>query len=87
MAFRTAFPNANHLLCWLHSRINVEEKLTKLGIKNKTEFLKDIFGEKIGDKKMKGLADAESYEEFDEKWSELGKSLLVYKEYYKLSIF
>lgn len=76
-ALRNRWRSATHLLCWIHSKDNVKMKLNGLQMdeKKKTEYLKDIYGEKVGSTKVKGLGDSESEEEFEKKFSELGKSL------------
>ena len=74
-ALRTVWKNAGHLLCWIHSKDNVIKKLGALNMSYdvQQEYLKDIYGEKVGETKVKGLADSENEDEFEVKFNQLGK--------------
>ena len=58
-ALKSVFTKANHLLCDIHFRDNVEKKMTELGIagREKKEMLLDIFGVNKGGVQTKGLVD------------------------------
>ena len=72
-AFDACFPLSTHLLCDIHMKDNIIQKLSDLGIRggvSKT-FTRDIFGNQVGDVKYKGLVDCSSPAEFDEKLTEI----------------
>ena len=64
-ALKTCFSNADHLLCWIHSKDNVEKKLAYLKLRFTKSYINEIFGEKSGNVKVKGLLDSESQEEYE----------------------
>lgn len=68
-AFQVCFPGSHHLLCDLHMVDNIERKLCNLGIRGNIAKLykNDIFGSVYDGKKVKGLIDCLSKQEFDEK--------------------
>ena len=45
-AFKTCFPNADHLLCWIHSKDNAKRKLTDLKLRFPKRYINEIFEEK-----------------------------------------
>ncbi|GAU89596.1 hypothetical protein RvY_02130 [Ramazzottius varieornatus] len=57
--FKDLFPAANHLLCDIHMRDNIEKKLRALGEKPDVsmQVIQDIFGKKQGTDKTAGLVD------------------------------
>ena len=59
-AFKTCFPNADHLLCWTHSKDNAKRKLTDLKLRFPKSYINEIFGEEIGNVKVKGLSEEKS---------------------------
>ena len=67
--FQLAYPECQHILCFLHLRRNITHKLTELGVKNAVakEILNDIFGFQKGTHRVGGLVDSTSEEEFDKK--------------------
>ena len=72
-AFKTCFPNADHLLCWIHSKDNVKRRLADLKLRFTKNYINEIFGEKSGNLKIKGLLDSESQEEYESEWNRLEK--------------
>lgn len=42
---KTFFSKADHLLCWLHAKDNVQKKLIDLNIKNGS-YINELFGKK-----------------------------------------
>ena len=66
-AFHAQFPNAKHLLCFIHVKNRIKIKLRDLGIPVDISkgFIVDIFGEQHGTHKLCGLVDCESPEQFD----------------------
>ena len=65
------FKQPNHLLCWIHVKDNISQKLSKLKITNPFVIIHAIFGEKSETTKIKGLLNAENEDEFEEKWKML----------------
>ena len=59
-AFKTCFPNADHLLCWTRSKDNAKRKLTDLKLRFPKSYINEIFGEEIGNVKVKGLSEEKS---------------------------
>lgn len=57
-AFESVFRGASHLLCSIHLRDNIEKALTKCGVENHERYIKEIFGQKTRDNKIKGLLDS-----------------------------
>ena len=81
-AFAENFERTTHLLCSIHLRKNVENRLIELGIKGKEkdDVLADIFGRQVGEVYEHGLCDAKSPENFrcqmehlKEKWLKIEK--------------
>lgn len=72
-ALRSCFGEGIHLLCWIHVKDNIKKKLSELGCKNKSEYIREIFGKVSGDVKVKGLLDAKSDEEFENEFARLEK--------------
>jgi len=70
-SMETCFKKAHHLLCFIHAKDNISSMLSKLNVENPEDFIKEIFGEKVGKQKIKGLLDSSSGEEFEEKWNRL----------------
>ena len=77
-AFRENFERTTQLLCSIHLKKNVENRLVEMGItgKIKEEIVADIVGRQVGDVYERGLSDAESAEDFSKqmevvkgKWS------------------
>ena len=77
-AFRENFERTTQLLCSIHLKKNVGNRLVEMGItgKIKEEIVADIFGRQVGDVYERGLSDAESQEYFSKqievvkgKWS------------------
>ena len=64
-AIKICFPNADHLLCWIHSKDNVKRKLADLKLRFTKSYINKVFGEKSGNVKVKGLLDSESQEEYE----------------------
>eukprot|EP00112_Aurelia_sp_Birch-Aquarium-sp1_P010637 Seg2265.2 transcript_id=Seg2265.2/GoldUCD/mRNA.D3Y31 product="hypothetical protein" protein_id=Seg2265.2/GoldUCD/D3Y31 len=97
-ALKSVFTKANHLLCDIHFRDNVEKKMTELGIagREKKEMLLDIFGVNKDGVQTKGLVDCWGYREVDEmfltlkgKWCTLhdkGENFAQYFENNKLQL-
>ena len=69
--FGEMFPEANHLLCDIHMRDNVEKQLRELGVRPSgiVEVVCDIFGSKEGNQKTAGSVDCtdKNFEEEKEK--------------------
>ena len=92
-AMQTCFPCSKQLLCWIHSRDNVEVKLKNLGVKDKQQYMEEIYGKRCGNLKIKGLLDVVDDREFEEKWKTLeekwkqrgnsGIAFLKYMQVYK----
>ena len=72
-AIKICFPNADHLLCWIHSKDNVKRKLADLKLRFPKSYINEIFGEKRGNVKVKGLLDSESQEEYESEWKRVEK--------------
>ena len=72
-AFKTCFPNADHLVYWIHSKDNVKRKLADLKLRFTKSYINKVFGEKSGNVKVKGLLDSESQEEYESEWKRLEK--------------
>lgn len=79
-AFACELPDAIHLRCKIHLADNLENKLRDLSFSTDAQksILSSIFGKRNGDTREKGLADANSADEFDEmlssfkyEWDEL----------------
>ena len=79
--FSNLFPTPIHLLCDLHMKDNIQNKLQDLQFRNckKDEILADIFGKKLGDYIKKGLVDFESVEEFDGYYQELKRKWIAFE--------
>ena len=75
-AFKKACPETIHLLCSLHRRQNIKDKLRELHVGGDKQeiILADIFGKQFGSQQVKGLIDSE-----DEKEFELGFEILSKK--------
>ena len=73
-AMNACFKQPNHLLCWIHVKDYISKKLSKLKITIPSVIINAIFGEKSGTIKIKDLLDAESEEEFEEKWKKLANN-------------
>ena len=58
-------------MCWIHSKENIENKLSKLQVKDKNVYLEDIFGKTSGNTKIKGLLDCFEENEFLAEWNNL----------------
>ena len=71
-AFQACFSNADHLLCWIHSKDNVKRKLTDLKQISKKLHQWNIWGEKWN-VKVKGLLYSESKEEYESESKRLKK--------------
>ena len=67
-AFNSWFNKAQHLLCWIHKRENIENKLSKLQVKDKNIYIEEVFGKTSGNIKIKGLLDC-----FWREWVEVEK--------------
>ena len=80
--FSNLFPTAIHLLCDLHMKDNIQNKLKDLQFRNceKEEILADTFGKKRGDYIKKGLVDSESVEEFDGCYQELKRKWIAFED-------
>ena len=72
-AFKACFPNADHLLCWIHSKDNVKRKLADLKLRFSGSYINEILGEKSGNMKVKGLLDSKLQEEYESEWKRLKK--------------
>ena len=46
--FKTCFPSAYHLLCWIHSKDNVKRKVADLTLRFTKSYINEIFGRKVG---------------------------------------
>ena len=66
-SFDTCFSGAKHLLCDLHMKDNIKQKLLNLNISTNESkiFMDDIFGIQIGQSKRAGLVDCTSEDAFD----------------------
>ena len=87
-SLKASFHQADHLLCWLHVKDNVQKKLAAIGVKDKGQYMREIFGQTAGDLKVRGLLDCETDEEFEEewknlemKWDERGMTGVTFKRY------
>ena len=71
--FKRNVPYATFLRCFIHYKKNIEEHLEnrRFGKELKKLFLDEIFGLQNSDKKLCGLVDCSSEEEFDQKLSTL----------------
>ena len=71
--FRDLFPSSIHLLCDLHMKDNVKEKLRNSNFRQEeiNIVMRDIFGRKVGEIVEKGLVDARSIGKFDEIYENL----------------
>ena len=91
--FLECFPNADHLLCTIHMKYDINSACKGLNLQSESKnLIRDIFGVRDGDAKIKGLIDAETDAEFDavystrkDKWLNItnGKKLLKYIEEHK----
>ena len=65
-AFKQEFPEADHHLCYIHLKRNMESKLTKLGIHGKDQFsfVHDVIGGKVEGTCFHGIVDCEDGNEF-----------------------
>ena len=70
-AFKSCFNKAQHLLCWIHAKENIENKLSKLQVKDKNIYMEEIFGKTSGNIKIKGLLDCFEENEFLAEWKNL----------------
>jgi hypothetical protein len=94
-AFEEAFPNSIHLYCQMHIMDNIKD--LRLESSQSIEIENELFGFQIGNVKTKGLVDAESELEFDQKFdkfktllenmSDPGKKFLDYFNKYKYKVF
>ena len=66
-AFKQACPEAIHLLCSLHCRRNIKDKLRELHVGGDAQeiVIADIFGKQIGPQQIEGLVDSEDHKEFE----------------------
>ena len=71
--FKLCFPNADHLLCWIYIKDNVKRKLSDLQRRFVKRYIDEIFGEKSGNVKVKGLLHTKSQEEYESEWKCLEK--------------
>ena len=69
-ALKASFPNADHLLCFIHTEDNIIRKCVNLNIDSRI-YSKEIFGVKSGNTKVKGLVDCNSDEEFEREFLRL----------------
>ena len=58
---KASFPNADHLLCFIHAEYNIIRKCVNLSIDSRI-YIKEIFGVKLGNTKVKELVDCNSDE-------------------------
>ena len=70
-AFKSCFNKAQHLLCWIHAKENIENKLSKLQVKDKNIYMEETFGKTSGNIKIKGLLDCFEENEFLAEWKNL----------------
>eukprot|EP00111_Clytia_hemisphaerica_P021678 TCONS_00063739-protein len=78
-AFAKTFPLSDQLRCFIHSRKNVEQKLTDFGLSScKSTIVEDIFGKTEGTHRYDGLVHATDKDTFDalveslkDKWDNL----------------
>lgn len=89
-AFSHEFRFAVHLLCFIHVRKNIKEKLSACSISDtvQTEILGDIFGKKVGSTLLEGLVDSEDVVSFEdnaalllEKWMRNEDELVAIEEF------
>ena len=82
-AFACELPDAIHLRCKIHLADNIERKLIELSYNKEARLciLKSVFGQRKGQEREKGLADATSADDFDnmlaakrEEWHDLEAS-------------
>ena len=78
-AFSQVFPNAIHLLCSIHFRRNITDKMKNLGIENHLQqvVLGDLFGKQVSTHHLEGILDSENSDEFDRAFSLLSKKWLA----------
>ena len=78
--FSNLFSTTVHLLCDLHMKDNIQNKLQDSQFRNseKDEILADIFGKKLDDYIKKGLVDSESVEEFDGCYQKLKRKWIAF---------
>ena len=70
-AFKSCFNKAQNLLCWIHAKENIENKLSKLQVKDKNIYMEETFGKTSGNIKIKGLLDCFEENEFLAEWKNL----------------
>ena len=72
-AFHIQFPQAKHLLCFIHVRNRISAKLKDLGISGDyaNAFITDVFGQQQGTHKFCGLVDCDSPQQFDDELLQL----------------
>ena len=72
-AFHIQFPQAQHLLCFIHVRNRISAKLRDLGISGDyvNAFITDVFSQQQGTHKFCGLVDCDSPQQFDKELSQL----------------
>ena len=87
-AFKSCFSKAQHLLCWIHAKENIENKLSKLQVKDKNIYMEEIFGKTSGNITLKGLLDCFEENEFlsewknlEEKWKKRGVEVYQFLKY------
>ena len=67
-AIGTCFNNADHLLCWIHVKDNISQKLESECIETPNEYMCEIFGKTLGTTKVKRLLDVTSEDHFELEW-------------------
>ena len=70
-AISTCFNKADHLLCWIHVKDNISQKLESLCIETPNEYMCEIFGKTSGTTKVKELLDVTSEDQFELEWKRL----------------
>ncbi len=65
-AFKQEFPVADHHLCSLHFKRNMESKLSSIGVHGKEQlpFIRDILGGQVGETFHRGIVHSEDNKEF-----------------------
>lgn len=74
-AFKSAFPEAVHLLCSLHMKRNIKAKLCELGSGEQLQqmVVDDIFGKQVSSHEVEGLIDCENEKEYEKVLKVLSK--------------
>ena len=72
-AFKGCFNKAQQFLCWIHTKENIENKLSELQVKDKNVYMEEVLGKTSANIKIKGLLDCFEDNEFLAEWKNLEK--------------